>query len=78
MATKIRLSRHGAKKRPHYRIVVADERFSRDGRFIEIVGYYDPAKGLENCTLKKERIQWWLGKGAQTTETVGHILKKQN
>ncbi|OGP15778.1 MAG: 30S ribosomal protein S16 [Deltaproteobacteria bacterium RIFCSPLOWO2_02_FULL_50_16] len=78
MATKIRLARCGAKKKPYYRIVVADERFSRDGRFIEIVGQYDPSKGVAHSKIKKDRIQWWLTKGAQPTETVRSILREQD
>ena len=76
MATKIRLARTGCKGKTYYRIVVADQRFSRDGRFIEIVGLYDPAKGIEKSTLKKDRIEWWLSKGAQLTNTVHAIVKK--
>jgi len=77
MPLKIRLARAGAKKRPFYRIVVADVRSPRDGRFIEIVGTYDPilAKTDENrVTLKQERIQHWLGHGAQPTDRVLRFL----
>jgi small subunit ribosomal protein S16 len=78
MATKIRLSRYGAKKRPYYRIVVADGRRARDGSFIEIVGHYDPAKGIKEAEFNQERIQWWLSQGAQPSATVGHIIKHKD
>lgn len=77
MALKIRLARGGAKKRPYYRIVVADARAPRDGRFIEILGTYNPilAKDDENrVVLKQERIQHWLGVGAQPTDRVLRFL----
>jgi small subunit ribosomal protein S16 len=77
MPLKIRLARAGAKKRPFYRIVIADVRSPRDGRFIEIVGTYDPilAKDDENrVILKTERIQHWLGHGAQPTDRVLRFL----
>ncbi len=76
MATKIRLQRHGAKKRPFYQVVIADERSRRDGRFIENVGYYDPTKNPEVVKLDIEKVNSWLGKGAQPTDTVSQILKK--
>ena len=77
MSLKIRLARAGAKKRPFYRIVIADSRSPRDGRFIEIVGTYNPIlpKGDEKrVTLNTERIQHWLSKGAQTTDRVLRFL----
>ena len=77
MSLKIRLARAGAKKRPFYRIVVADSRFPRDGRFIEIVGTYNPilAKTDEKrVTLEIERIKHWLGQGAQATDRVLRFL----
>ena len=77
MSLKIRLARGGAKKRPHYRIVVADSRMPRDGRYIERLGTYDPllAKNNENrVTLKDERIRYWLGKGAKPTDRVAKFL----
>lgn len=77
MSLKIRLSRAGAKKRPFYRIVIADSRFPRDGRFIEIVGTYEPIlpKNHEKRTvLNVERIQHWLSKGAQPTDRVLRFL----
>ena len=77
MAVKIRLARYGAKKRPFYRIVVADGRYPRDGRFLETVGTYNPLKDPFEVTLKKDRIHYWLGTGAIPTETVNSILKKE-
>ncbi len=79
MATKIRLARGGSKKRPFYRIVVADARMPRDGRFIEKVGTYDPrlpSDHPERIVVKTERIQEWLGKGAQPTERVQILLSR--
>lgn len=77
MATKIRLQRGGAKKRPFYQVVIADERSRRDGRFIENVGYYDPTKKPAVIKLNAEKVVAWLGKGAQPTDTVYQILKQQ-
>lgn len=77
MAVKIRLSRGGSKKRPYYRIVVADERAPRDGRFIERVGTYDPLlpkDSEERVTLKTERIEHWLSVGARPTDRVHRFL----
>jgi len=76
MAVKVRLSRAGGKNRPFYRIVVADERAPRDGAFIELVGTYDPCKDPEVVTLKKDRIDYWISKGAQTTQTVSELLRR--
>ena len=76
MATKIRLARAGAKKRPFYQVVVADERSRRDGRFIENMGTYDPTKNPAVVKLNAEKIQAWLEKGAQPTDTVRQLLKK--
>jgi small subunit ribosomal protein S16 len=73
---KLRLKRVGAKKQPAYRIVVADSKFPRDGRFIESVGTYDPRKTEAGVTLKEGRIRYWLNCGAQPTDTVRSILKK--
>jgi small subunit ribosomal protein S16 len=77
MAVKIRLARHGAKKRPFYRIVVADSESPRDGRFLEKVGTYNPLQEPAEITLKTERIQYWLQQGAQPTVTVKNLLKKE-
>jgi small subunit ribosomal protein S16 len=76
MPTTIRLSRHGAKKHPFYRIVVADSRFPRDGRYIEQVGTYDPAPSPAKVTVKLEKLESWLSKGAKPTDTVAHVLKR--
>lgn len=74
---KLRLRRMGAKKRPSYRIVAADSRSPRDGRFLEIVGLYDPLTNPATIRLKEDRIRHWLGNGAQPTDTVRHILIRQ-
>ena len=76
MAVKLRLKRMGAKQRPFYRIIVADSRSPRDGRFIETVGTYDPIKSDNNVTLDEEKIVKWLNNGAQPTDTVKSILTK--
>ena len=76
MSVKIRLARFGAKKKPFYRIVVADSAFPRDGRFIERLGTYDPRKDPPEITLKGEKILQWIQKGAQPTLTVKQLLKK--
>jgi len=73
---KLRLKRIGAKKRPFYRIVAADSRAPRDGKFIETLGTYDPRKSPSEVTLKEERIRYWLNNGGQPTDTVRDILKK--
>jgi small subunit ribosomal protein S16 len=77
MAVKIRLTRMGTKKKPFYRIVVADSEAPRDGRFIEIVGNYDPLKDPAEINLKEGRIEDWLSKGAKPTVTVSSLLKKK-
>ncbi len=77
MAVKIRLRRMGAKKAPFYRIVVADERYPRDGRFIEEIGYYDPTKAPTVVSLDADKAKTWLKNGAQPTDTVKVILKKE-
>ena len=73
---KIRLRRMGAKKAPFYRVVVADSRFARDGRFIEEIGYYDPTKEPTVVNLVADKAKTWLKNGAQPTDTVREILKK--
>jgi len=73
---KIRLARHGAKKKPFYRIVVADERSPRDGRYIELIGTYDPLQNPAGVKIKKERLEKWLQNGAQPTDTVARLIKK--
>ena len=77
MSVKIRLARHGAKKRPFYRIVVADSECPRDGRYLENVGTYNPLKDPAEVTLKSDRIQYWLDQGATPTDTVKSLLKKE-
>ncbi len=76
MAVKIRLRRMGAKKAPFYRVVVADSRFPRDGRFIEEIGYYDPTKDPAVIKIDGEKAQKWIANGAQPTDTVKALLKK--
>ncbi len=76
MAVKIRLRRMGAKKAPFYRIVVADSRYPRDGRFIEEIGYYDPTKEPSVVSVDGEKANSWIANGAQPTETVKTLLKK--
>ena len=73
---KIRLRRMGAKKAPFYRVVVADSRFPRDGRFIEEVGTYDPTKNPSEFKVDAEKAKKWLASGAQPTDTVRALLKK--
>ena len=75
MAVKIRLRRMGAKKAPFYRIVVADSRYPRDGRFIEEVGYYDPTKEPSVIKVDEEKAKKWISTGAQPTDTVTSLLK---
>ena len=75
MAVKIRLARHGAKKRPYYRIVVADARSPRDGRFIEEVGRYNPCVEPAMVKFDLEKVDRWIANGAQPTDTVARLLK---
>ena len=76
MAVRIRLTRLGRKKKPFYRIVVADSESARDGKFIDIVGTYDPLKDPAAITVNQDKLQDWLGKGALPTTTVKSLLKK--
>lgn len=76
MATRIRLRRLGAKKNPFYRLVVADSRSPRDGRFIEEIGYYDPTKNPVVIKVDEERAMYWLKTGAQPSETAKSLLTK--
>ena len=76
MAVKIRLKRMGQKKAPFYRIVVADSRSPRDGRFIEEIGYYNPMTNPAEIKIDAEKAKTWLTNGAQPTETVKSLLKK--
>ncbi len=73
----IRLSRFGKKKKPFYRVVVTDKRRPRDGRFVEVVGTYDPLKQPAEVRLDAERVQYWLGCGAQPSDTVRSLLRAQ-
>lgn len=73
----IRLRRAGSTKKPHYRVVVADSRSWRDGRFVEILGHYDPRKSPAIVKIDAERAKYWISKGAQPSETVKSLLKKQ-
>ena len=75
MAVKIRLARHGSKGNPFYRIVVADSRSPRDGRFIERIGTYDPQQEPSDIEVDEEKAREWLGKGAQPTDQVRNLLK---
>lgn len=76
MAVRIRLRRMGSTKRPFYRIVVADARMPRDGRFIEIVGHYNPIVDPAEISVDEEKVYKWLGQGAQPTDTVRSLLRK--
>ena len=77
MSVTIRLSRHGAKKKPFYRIVVSDRRYPRDGRYIEQVGTYDPRAKTGGVKLDQEKIDSWMKKGATPSQTVSELIKKQ-
>ena len=77
MAVKIRLRRMGAKKAPFYRVVVADSRYPRDGRFIEEIGYYNPMTDPVEVKLDADKAKKWIANGAQPTDTVKAILKKE-
>lgn len=80
MALKIRLSRKGTKKVPFYRVVVQDSETARDGKFKEILGTYDPRKEKENekLTIKKDRYDYWYGKGARPTKTISELIRFVN
>jgi len=78
MAVKLRLTRKGTKKKPFYRIVAADIEAPRDGKFLEAVGTYDPMQDPAVISLKQDRVQYWLEKGAKPSTTVKSILKKQS
>src|SRR6516162_161266 len=77
MAVSIRLRREGTKNRPYYRVVVADSRSPRDGKFIEIIGTYDPKQTGQNSSFSVERVEYWISKGAQPSDTVRSLIKKQ-
>ncbi len=76
MSVRIRLTRKGAKKSPFYRVVVADSEAPRDGRFIEVLGTYDPRKDPAEVKIKGDRLDYWLGNGAQPSDTVRSLIKK--
>ena len=76
MAVSIRLRREGAKNSPYYKVVVADKRSPRDGKFIETIGMYDPKKPGQNSTLNLDRVEYWISKGAQPSDTVRSLIKK--
>ncbi|RJP80772.1 MAG: 30S ribosomal protein S16 [Desulfobacteraceae bacterium] len=77
MSVKIRLARHGAKKKPFYRIIVTDSESPRDGRFMEILGTYNPLINPAEVIVKQDRIQYWIEQGAIPTDTVKNLIKKQ-
>ena len=77
MAVSIRLRREGSKNRPYYRVVVADSRGPRDGKFIEILGTYDPKLTGQNSSFSVERAEYWMSKGARPSDTVRSLIKKQ-
>ena len=77
MSVKIRLARHGSKKRPYYRIVVEDSESPRDGRFLENVGTYNPLVDPAEVSLKQERVKYWIDQGAIPTDTVKSLLKRE-
>ena len=76
MAVSIRLRREGTTNRPYYKVVVADSRSPRDGKFIEQVGVYDPKKAGDNSELALDRVNYWIGQGAQPSDTVRSLIKK--
>ncbi len=77
MSVKIRLARHGKKKKPFYRIVIADSESPRDGRFLENVGTYNPLVDPVEVSLKQERVKYWIDQGAIPTDTVKNLMKKE-
>ncbi len=76
MAVKIRLTRRGSINKPSYRLVATDTKSPRDGRFIEILGWYDPKRTGDNFKLDMDRVEYWLSKGAQLSETARNLVKK--
>lgn len=77
MAVKIRLTRMGSKKKPFYRLVAADSEAPRDGKFLEILGFYDPMKDPADIRIHEDKVKYWLGKGALVSGSAKSILKKQ-
>lgn len=78
MSVTVRLSRAGRHKKPYYRIVATDSRSPREGRFLEVLGTYDPAKTEENCIVNSDKVKYWLGQGAQISHTVKSLLQKKS
>lgn len=76
MAVKIRMTRMGSNKKPFFRIVVADVKRKINGQYLEIVGWYDPKKKKDNFELKLDRVEYWLGKGAEASDSVNSFLRK--
>ncbi len=76
MAVVIRLTRHGMKKKPIYRVVAADKDFKRDGRYLEILGTYNPKDAANTAALNLERVNYWISKGAQASDRVSDLIKK--
>lgn len=76
MAVVIRLSRHGMKKKPFYRVVAADKERPRDGKYLEVLGTFNPKDSKNGAALNQERLQFWLSKGARPSQTVSQILKR--
>ena len=76
MATKIRLRRMGSRNKPFYRLVVADSRFATTGRFLEVLGWYDPKQANENFSIKLDRVDYWQGVGAHMSSTAKSLIKK--
>ncbi|MBI4965974.1 MAG: 30S ribosomal protein S16 [Desulfomonile tiedjei] len=76
MAVKIRLARYGAKKKPFYRVVASDSRFPRDGRFLEVLGTYDPRNKQRGINVRTEDVDKWIAKGAEISDTVRRIVKE--
>jgi small subunit ribosomal protein S16 len=77
MPVRLRLTRKGAKKRPFYRIVAADSEAPRDGRFLEVLGYYDPLKDPAQVQMDEDKVRKWIQKGAKVSDTVGSLLRKK-
>jgi small subunit ribosomal protein S16 len=77
MSVTIRLTRHGTKKKPYYRIVVSDRRFPRDGRYIEQVGTYDPNATSGGVKLNREKVETWIKQGAKPSQTVSELIKRE-
>ena len=73
----IRLTRRGAKKKPFYRIIVTETRSKRDGRFVENIGYYDPCRNPADVKIDRERVDYWIERGAQPSETVRSLIKRK-